>query len=60
MSALEELQDTVDALRQERYPEISAELVGRILELEDRYVEDRGPAPRLVERAIDEWLEAAG
>jgi Fe-S-cluster formation regulator IscX/YfhJ len=59
MSSLSDLQQTVEAIREERYPTLPADVVRKILELEDQHVEDRGPAPRLVEAVIDAWLDSA-
>ena len=59
MSSLSDLQETVEAIRAERYPNLPAEVVRRILDVEDEHVEDRGPAPRLVETVIDAWLDSA-
>jgi len=60
VSGHDELRETVDAIRRERYPQLSADLIDRILEIEAAHIEDRGPAPRLVENAVDEFIAQNG
>jgi hypothetical protein len=59
MSEVDDLREVVEELRAERFPELPAALVAEILGIEAEHVEDRGPAPRLVEALIDGHLEDA-
>lgn len=56
MSDLDDLRTAVDELRAERFPDLPPELVERVRRIEAAHVEDRGPAPRLIDAAIDEFL----
>ncbi len=56
MSGFEDLKATVEELRAARFPSLPSSLVDTILETEAEHVEDRGPALRKVERAIDAFV----
>jgi hypothetical protein len=56
MSDLDDLRTAVDELRAERFPDLPADLVERLLQIEAAHVEHRGPAPRLIDAAIDDFL----
>ena len=51
-----DLLETLEEIRQQSFPDLAADLVAQILELEAEHVEDRGPAPRRVESLIDAAL----
>lgn len=53
----DDLLDTLESIRSERFPDLPAELIAQIVESEAEHVEDRGPAPRHVETLVDAWLE---
>jgi hypothetical protein len=53
---VDDLSATVERVRSEHFPDLPKELVAEILVIEGRHVEDRGPAARLVDQAIETWL----
>jgi hypothetical protein len=60
MTPDEELLDTIEEIRQKRYPAISADLVKKIVVTEQEFPDDRGEATRRVSDAIDEELQRKG
>jgi hypothetical protein len=56
LSGFDELRQAVQALRADKYPTLPPDLVDAILEIEAEHVEDRGPAPRKVERLVDVYV----
>ncbi|MDQ3690126.1 MAG: hypothetical protein M3406_08860 [Chloroflexota bacterium] len=57
MTDLDDLVATVEGLRNRDFPNLPAQMVEAILRIEVDHVEDRGPAPRLIEAAIDSYLQ---
>lgn len=57
MSERDDLHQIIEELRSARFPRLPAALVDTVLRIEADHVEDRGPAPRLVEAVIDESLK---
>ncbi len=57
MSELDDLRATVEGLRSESFQGLPADVVEAILTIEVDHVEDRGPAPRLIEAVIDQHLQ---
>ena len=60
MSGTEELRETVESIRRDRFPGLRPELVSMILDVEEAHVEDRAAAPRLVENLVEEWAGGPG
>jgi len=56
---LAELQNILEKIRQETYPDIPHRLLTRILEIEFEYQDDRKEAYRQVLKSIEEYLEYA-
>lgn len=56
MSDTNELKDTVQKLRQEKYSDLPASLIDEILTIEDAWLEDRGQALRLIDEAVEKYL----
>ena len=55
----EQLQDTVEALRAEEYPELDAALVADIMKIEGLHLNARGRVHIRLEQAIDAYLREA-
>jgi hypothetical protein len=58
MSDTNELKDTVEKLRQEKYVDLPASLVDEILTIEAEWLEDRVQALRLIDQAVEKYLSS--
>ena len=56
MTPEQELLDTIEQIRKERFPTLPAELVKRIALLERDYTDNRQEAQKLLSQAIEEHL----
>jgi hypothetical protein len=59
MSDFAELVATLEQVRSDRYPQLSADLVRRILEVQLGAMDDRNSAVREIRRLVSEHLEEA-
>ena len=57
MTGDEDLLDTIEEIRKEKFADVPAELVKEILLIEANYTENRVEAYRRIEKAIDAYLE---
>jgi hypothetical protein len=57
MSGDEELLDTIEQIRQDKFPEVPAELVKEIALIEANYTENRQEAYRRIAQAVDAYLQ---
>lgn len=53
----QELVDTIEKLRQEKFPQLPAELVQRIVEIERDFTDNRQEAFKRITQAVAEHLE---
>jgi hypothetical protein len=53
MTPEQELLDTIEEIRKKHFPEISADLVKQVVEIERNFSENRAEAYRRVTQAID-------
>lgn len=53
-----ELLDTIEKLRQEKFPELPADLARRIAEIERDFTDNRHEAFKRITEAVGEYLEA--
>ena len=53
MKPEQELLDTIEEIRKKHFPEIPADLVKQVVEIERNFTENRAEAYRLVTQAID-------
>ena len=61
MTPDEELLDTIEQIRREHFPKLSADLVKRIVAIEQEFPDNRLEASRRISQAIDaELLHKAG
>jgi hypothetical protein len=58
MTELDDLGATVELLRSQGFEDLSPALVAEIISIEVDHVENRAPAARLVEAAVDKHLGA--
>jgi hypothetical protein len=56
MSDIQELKETIQQLRKEKYPELPAALINEILTIEADLLEDKGQALRRVAQAVEKHL----
>jgi hypothetical protein len=56
----QELLDTIEEIRKQKFPELPGDLVRQIVLIERDYTENRQEAFKRVARAIDEYLAGAG
>ena len=59
MMAEQELLDTIEQLRKQKFPEIPAELVEQIVAIERNFTDNRLEAFKRIAQAIDTHLEKA-
>lgn len=53
-----DLIDTIEKIRQERFPDLPAELVAEIVSVEQKFVDNRVEAFKRINQAIDNYLTA--
>jgi hypothetical protein len=53
----QELLDTIEKLRQEKFPQLPAELVQRIVEIEREFTDNRSEAFKRITQAVAQHLE---
>jgi hypothetical protein len=56
MTPDEELLDTIEQIRRERFPKLSADLVKKIVAIEQEFPDNRLEASRRISQAIDDEL----
>ena len=56
MTPEQELLDTIEHIREEKFPTLPVELVKRIVLIERDYTDNRQEAHKLISQAIDEYL----
>lgn len=60
MKAEQELLDTIEGLRKQKFPEIPAELVQHITSIERDFTDNRAQAYKQIAQLIDSYLERKG
>ena len=60
MTPEQELLDTIEQIRKERFPTLPPELVKRITLVERDYTDNRQEAQKLISQAIEEYLAKTG
>jgi hypothetical protein len=58
MMSSNDLIDTIEKIRQERFPDLPAELVAEIVSVEQKFVDNRVEAFKRINQAIDNHLIA--
>jgi hypothetical protein len=56
MTEISELKTTILKLREEKYPDLPAELIDEILSIEADWIDDKGQAFRRVAQAVDKYM----
>jgi len=58
MTPEQELLDTIEEIRKKHFPDISADLVKQVIEIERNYTENRSEAYKRITQAIDSHIAA--
>ena len=58
MTPEEDLLDTIEQIRRQRFPSLPTDLIERIVSIERKHTDDRQQAYKQISVAVDEYLEA--